>query len=311
MTSSAAPTVSIGLPVYNGERYLEEALDSLLSQTYTDFEIILSDNASTDRTAEICRTYADRDDRIRYVRAEDNLGGTWNFNHVVELARGRYFRWAAHDDVVAPTYLERCIAVLDSDPRVAICHTEVEEIDADGISEGVYQGPPARREDSRPWIRFHDAALWPGRNHLIFSVIRRELLDRIPPYGAHANADGVLLARLSLLGTFVTVDETLQLMRVHQTQATSAYVSAQGAIDYRAWRDWIYGAGATRRRFELPYWRIWAEHARSIVVVRGVNPLDRVRCTPTVVAWAWSRKGRMRRDLSTLIRSLVASVTSR
>lgn len=309
--TSATPTVTIGLPVYNGERHLAEALDSLLSQTYTDFEIVLSDNASTDRTPEICRSYADRDERIRYVRAEENRGATWNFNHVVQLASGRYFRWAAHDDVVAPTYLERCVAVLDSNPRAALSHTKVEQIDADGHSLGVYEGPPARREDERPWIRFHDAALWSGRNHLIFSVIRRELLDRIPEYGAHANADGVLLARLSLLGTFVTVDEPLQRMRVHQTQASSTYVSGEGAIDYRAWRDWIYGSGAARRTFELPYWRIWAEHARSIVVVRGVKVVDRVRCTPTVVEWPWSRKGRMRRDLTTLIGSLVSSPTTR
>lgn len=310
MTATSTPTVTIGLPVYNGERHLAEALESLLAQTYTDFEIVLSDNASTDGTEEICRSFAERDGRIRYERAEENRGATWNFNHVVELARGRYFRWAAHDDAVAPTYLERCVEVLDRDPRVAISHTKVEQIDAAGDSMGIYEGPPARREDARSWVRFHDAALWPGRNHLIFGVMRRELLDRIPPYGAHANADGVLLARLSMLGTFVTVDEQLQRMRVHETQASSTYVSDQGAIDYRAWRDWIYGADATRRSFELPYWRIWAEHARSVVVVRGVPLLDRVRCVPTIPAWAWSRKGRMRRDLMTLLRSWMPARTA-
>ena len=300
--SETGPSVTIGVPVYNGERYLSEALDSLLAQTYSDFEIVISDNASTDRTEEICRSFAERDSRIRYGRAESNRGGTWNFNRVVELSNGRYFRWAAHDDVVAPTYLERCVGVLDGDPKVAIAHTKVELIDADGNSLGVYEGPTARREDERPWIRFHDAALWSGRNHLIFGVMRRELLDRIPPYGAHGNADGVLLARMSLLGTFVTVEEPLQQIRVHEEQASTKYGVQRGGVDYRAWRQWIDATGDTKRKMEFPYWRIWEEHARSIFVVRGLSPTDRVKCLPTVAHWAWSRKGRMRKDLEKLLR---------
>ncbi len=302
MTASTAPRVSIGLPVYNGERYLEEALESLLAQSYTDFEIVISDNASTDRTEEICRTFAARDPRVRYVRAEVNGGGTWNFNRVVELSQGEYFRWAAHDDAIAPTYLERCVDVLDRNPSAALAHTRVELIDAAGESLGVYEGPRARREDERAWIRFHDAALWSGRNHLIFGVMHRALLDRIPPYGSHGNADGVLLARLSLMGTFVTVDEPLQQMRVHEQQASSTYGVERGGVDYRAWRQWIDASGGAKRKIELPYWRIWAEHARSIVAVRDVALLDRIRCVPTVAAWAWSRKGRMRKDVSVLLR---------
>jgi len=303
MNSSGCARVSIGLPVYNGEQYLEEALESWLAQTYTDFEIVVSDNASTDRTEEICRSFAQRDPRVRYVRADVNGGGTWNFNRVVELSQGQYFRWAAHDDAVAPTYLERCVDVLDSDPRAALAHTRVELIDAAGGNLGVYEGPQARREDDRPWIRFHDAALWSGRNHLIFGVMHRRLLDRIPPYGSHGNADGVLLARLSLLGTFVTVAEPLQRMRVHEQQASTTYGVERGGIDYRAWRrQWGDGAGQAKRTIQLPYWRIWAEHARSIVAVQGVSVQDRIRCVPVVFAWAWSRKGRMRKDLRTLLR---------
>jgi len=298
----ACPRVTIGVPVYNGDRYLEEALESLLAQTYTDFELVISDNASTDRTEEICRSFAMRDPRVRYVRADVNSGGTWNFNRVVELAQGRYFRWAAHDDAVAPTYLERCVEVLDTDPRAALAHTRVELIDAAGDSLGIYEGPDARREDDRSWVRFHDAALWSGRNHLIFGVVRRELLDRIPPYGSHGNADGVLLARLSLLGTFVTVEEPLQRMRVHEEQASTKYGVERGSVDYRAWRQWIDGAADAKRSIEFPYWRIWGEHTRSIVAVRGVPVLDRIKCVPTSAQWAWSRKGRMRKDVMRFLR---------
>ena len=289
--------------MYNGESYLDEALESLLAQTYTDFEIVISDNASTDRTEEICRSFAQRDPRVRYARADVNRGGTWNFNRVVELSHGQYFRWAAHDDAVAPMYLERCIDVLDSNPLAALAHTRVELIDAAGDSLGVYEGPQARREDERSWIRFHDAALWSGRNHLIFGVIRRRLLDRIPPYGSHGNADGVLLARLSLLGTFVTIDEPLQQMRVHEQQASTTYGVERGGIDYRAWRrQWGDASGRAKRTVQLPYWRICAEHARSLVAVQGVSIHDRIRCVPTIPAWAWSRKGRMRKDLLHLLR---------
>ena len=95
------PRVSIGLPVYNGENYMAAAIDSLLAQTFTDFELIISDNASTDATEQICRDYAHRDGRIRYYREEVNRGAAWNFTHTFELARGEYFKWHAHDDLCA------------------------------------------------------------------------------------------------------------------------------------------------------------------------------------------------------------------
>ena len=98
------PRVSLGFPVYNGERYLAAALDSLLGQTFRDLEVVICDNASTDRTAELCAAYAARDARVRYHRNPTNLGAAPNFNRTFELSRGEYFKWAAHDDVCAPTF---------------------------------------------------------------------------------------------------------------------------------------------------------------------------------------------------------------
>jgi len=126
------PRVSIGLPVYNGDQFLDEAMRSLLAQTYRDFEIIISDNGSTDRTEEICRRYAAQDNRIRYYREPSNQGASWNYNRVVHLATGEYFKWAAHDDLVTPDYLEKCIAVLDRDPGVVLCCTDDQDIDEQG-----------------------------------------------------------------------------------------------------------------------------------------------------------------------------------
>src|SRR6185295_20414870 len=99
------PRVSIGLPVFNGEQLLRQAVDSLLAQTFSDFELVISDNGSTDGTEAICREYAARDSRIRYLREPENRGGSWNFSRLPPLARGEYFRWSCHDDICEPTHL--------------------------------------------------------------------------------------------------------------------------------------------------------------------------------------------------------------
>jgi glycosyltransferase involved in cell wall biosynthesis len=302
------PRVTVGLPVYNGENFLREAIDSILAQTFVDFELVISDNASTDSTQRICEEFAARDDRIRYFREDTNRGGSWNFHRVVELARGEYFRWAAHDDVVRPTYLERCVQVLDGDPSVVLCHTAVELIDARGKSLGVHRDPPLRRESSEAHVRFRDFAILGGRNHEIFGLIRRDALFLIPRYGSHANADGVLLARLSLIGRFVELDDVLQLMRVHEAQASTRYGVNRG-IDYQAWREWIHGSDSGKPG--LPHWRVWGEHARSLVVVKGLPLAVRMRSLPTLPVWAWTRRGRMKRDVIVAGRQVIGTNVGR
>lgn len=113
-----SPKVSIGMPVYNGEKYIREALDSLLAQTFTDFELIISDNASTDGTEAICREYVARDLRIRYVRQSENRGAAANFQFVLDESRGDYFMWAAADDSWLPTFLTESVGVLDTDKTI-------------------------------------------------------------------------------------------------------------------------------------------------------------------------------------------------
>src|SRR5579859_2443011 len=121
--------VSIGMPLYNAERYLVEALDSLLAQDYSNLEVIISDNASSDGTEAICRNYAARDVRIAYHRSEVNHGAVWNFNRVFELAAGDYFMWAAYDDTRAPTFVSACVTALEGRPEAALCCTGVGFID--------------------------------------------------------------------------------------------------------------------------------------------------------------------------------------
>lgn len=99
------PQVSIGMPVYNGEKFIREALDSLLAQTFTNFELIISDNSSTDRTEDICREYSDRDIRIIYIRQIENIGAAANFKYVLDRSTAEYFMWAAADDVRSTDYI--------------------------------------------------------------------------------------------------------------------------------------------------------------------------------------------------------------
>src|ERR671915_430558 len=103
MSGTLKPLVSIGLPVYNGANYLRKAVETILEQSYESLELIISDNASTDDTADICRDLSARDARIRVSRNAQNVGAARNYNIVFNAARGKYFKWAAHDDVLAPT----------------------------------------------------------------------------------------------------------------------------------------------------------------------------------------------------------------
>jgi len=110
--------VSIGLPVYNGENFLKYALDSLLSQTFRDFEIIISDNASTDNTPKICQEYVLKDKSIRYIRQNNNMGSLWNFNFVLKQSNKEYFIWVSSDDKLHPEFLEKNIDILEKNKNV-------------------------------------------------------------------------------------------------------------------------------------------------------------------------------------------------
>ncbi|MGH9161593.1 MAG: glycosyltransferase family 2 protein, partial [Vicinamibacteraceae bacterium] len=117
------PKLSIGIPVYNGENFIDELLTELRHQTFQDFEIVICDNASTDRTREICERHARDNPRIRYYRNEANLGVHANFDRVFSLSRAPLFKWAAHDDLYEPTYLERCLRVIEEHPDVVGVHS--------------------------------------------------------------------------------------------------------------------------------------------------------------------------------------------
>lgn len=229
---NTSPRVSIGLAVYNGENFLAQAIECFLAQSYTDFELIISDNASTDRTPKICREYAARDARIRYYRHHVNRGANWNLNRVFKLARGELFKWAAHDDLCAPTFIERCVEALDDDPSVVWCHAITASIGADGqiIPESEAPTKAARGEvcrSPRAHARFRDVLLtsthWGYRCSGLFraDVLRRTQLFR-PYYGS----EKILCAEVALAGRYYQVPQTLFFQRVHE-DASSALETAR------------------------------------------------------------------------------------
>jgi hypothetical protein len=208
-----APEVSVGLPAYNGERFLPQAIESLLGQTLSDLELIISDNGSTDRTEQICRDYAARDPRVRYLRSPVNRGAVWNWNRVVLEARGRYFKWASANDYCDPRMLETCVRVLRDDDRAVLCYPRTWLVDDDGNKLRQYDRDIEVLE-ARPSRRFARVRDDMGMNNAQSGVLRLDKLLQTPLERAYPHSDMVLMAELALLGTFRLVPEPLFYRRV-------------------------------------------------------------------------------------------------
>lgn len=229
------PRVSIGMPVYNAERYIEDALDSILDQSLEDFELIISDNASTDRTDEICHSYAKKDPRIRYMRQRRNYGVIQNFNHVLQVSTGQYFKWAASDDLCGRDYLRRAIEILDADPSVVLVWARTIGIDENGDEVEV----PAELSDLNspisvyspdPVVRFRRLMrhMW-WVNGPFYGVIRAEALEnRLHPI--HMSGDQILLTELSLLGRFYEIPDVTFQSRVHTGKSSRVSTLKERAL---------------------------------------------------------------------------------
>jgi len=207
------PLVSVGMPVYNGEQYIKQALDSLLAQDYDNFELIISDNDSEDKTQQICLEYIAKDKRIKYYRQQDNLGAITNFNWVFEKSAGKYFMWAAHDDIWAPTYISKCVDMLEKETNAVLCCTYIKLIDRDGYElAAVDNNFEALSLDSRR--RLQSLMRASGWCTTIYGLIRREALLKTRLCQKIWGTDWCLLFELCLLGTFVRVHEPLFYYRV-------------------------------------------------------------------------------------------------
>ncbi|HEY4760742.1 MAG TPA: glycosyltransferase family 2 protein [Thermoguttaceae bacterium] len=191
--------MSIGIPVCNEDRFLEETLRSLLSQDYGNMEIIISDNASTDRTEEICREFSARDMRISYYRFKDNQGAIANFRRVLEVARGKYFMWAAGHDLWSPNLISDCVHLLEGEPAAVIAFGTCKWVDASGQPMVKASGWADTR--GRDAVERFFTVFW-GNMHPIYGVIRLEALRQVRLLSC-VGMDLILLSDLALIGHFV------------------------------------------------------------------------------------------------------------
>ncbi|MEH2232635.1 MAG: glycosyltransferase [Nostoc sp.] len=286
-----SPKVSIGLPVYNGENFIKEAIDSILNQTFEDFELIISDNASSDRTEAICQAYVTQDRRVRYFRNSENLGAADNFNRVFRAATGEYFKWAAHDDVCAPTFIAECVKVLDREPTIILCHARTITINA--------QGKPFKQLKSNaeinstiPYKRFREfisEEIFQSSNP-ISGLIRADVLNKTPLLGNYPAHDLPLLAELSLHGRFYQIPEYLFYSRDHSQRGSRAF-------DYRQpHKAIVWFDPKMAGKLIFPSWRMFAEY------MAGINraPLswrDRLLCYSELAKWAKNHQQNLGRDL--------------
>ncbi|MGW5700236.1 glycosyltransferase family 2 protein [Amycolatopsis japonica] len=214
------PRLSIGLPVYNGEEFLSESLDALLGQSHEDFELIISDNASTDGTEEICRDYASRDPRIRYLRLPKNVGASPNHNRVLDEARGELFKWASHDDLYGRDLLKLCIEALDERPEVIVAHSWQAIIDDHGSVTHKLDYQLATDSPHAP-ARFRSLLFETGGDDF-YGVMRTNVLRRVKPLDSYHHADRTYVAELSLHGPFHQVPEVQYFRRDHPGRAERA-----------------------------------------------------------------------------------------
>jgi len=284
--------VSIALPVYNGDNYVGQALESVLAQTYTDFEVVISDNASTDGTEEICRSYASRDPRVQYFRSSVNRGVYWNFRRGLELSHGEYFMWLAHDDALAPEFLERCVAALDADPNAVLAYPKAIDIDENGkhlaLKEQVLNA-----ESLSPRERFRQLTRMEHNCEAIFGLIRVSVLRKVQVFGNLADADRVLLAELSLHGTYARVPEFLFLHREHPLRATNVYPAS------RFERTAVL-LPEKAAKIVFPHFRQFGEYLLAIYR----SPLSwrgRLLCYQDLLSWLWRYRGRLTSDIKSVI----------
>lgn len=242
-----APLVSIGMPVFNGERTLCPALDSLLGQTFADFELIISDNASTDRTEEICRARAARDARVRYLRQERNIGSHGNFRFVLQQALGQDFMWAAVDDLWAPTFVEENLHILATEPDVVASMSKVRLLparrDLPADAGGTYPLMGAPEQNVRRYLRN------PQFNSRMYALFRTKAIRESMVPELCLGFDWLVIVRTLRFGKHYEVNKRLF---TRNTKGESSSLTRAVAETNTGTLD----AGALDRLFpHLPLWR--------------------------------------------------------
>lgn len=280
------PRVSIGLPVYNGENFVADAIASVLAQSFSDWELIISDNASTDRTVEICQAYAEDDSRIRVIAAKENLGAAWNFNHVFEQSSGEYFRWLSHDDYLGTECIGSCVKTLDEDASYILCATATAVINADGYqvldaatgeSDLAFQQLTTESEanrirlsrSTRPSQRYAGILLYSRRCYEVYGLIRRSAMRQTQLHPSYCGGEKVWLAEVALMGRIVELPQTQFYCRWHDARFTANNSTVEQAE---------HMAPGRKSRFALPHQYRSALGYFQLLFTKRISFAERVAC---------------------------------
>lgn len=284
--AAASPRVSVGIPVYNGEKYVSAAIESIREQDLSDIEIIISDNGSTDATDQICREAAEKDDRIRYVRSPVNRGGGWNFGNVLDLATAPLFKWCAADDIARPDFVRRCVEALDQGgPGVVVAFPRTQLIDATGDVFDELGDRTLLVDQPTASERIH-TILRAEASHIVYGVIRTDVLRSTRGMMSMVGDDMVLLTELACRGTFALVPEQSFLQRRHPEQFSAL---GQGQV---GWHDPSGGS-----RFVFPQTKLNRELYRAVAIAPLPWP-EKLRCWRSIAAgWTIPKKRAVASDI--------------
>lgn len=266
------------MPVFNGANYIRDALDSLLAQSFSDFELIVCDNASEDNTREIVEAYAAHDNRIVLVKNPRNLGAAANYNLGFERGRGEYLKWCAHDDRLSPNYLEACIAALDADPGIALAYGTTLGITAKNeIVRPVGEETPSI-DDPDPAVRFREAIEQSGTCFPIFGVFRRANLARSTLHRPYYGSDRAVLAEAAIMGKFHRVESAVFYNREHEQRS----INIDDKVQRSLWQTGRKSRGAAAEHLQLArhLFEIASRHAEFVspwrlygyLVARSLKP---------------------------------------
>ncbi len=300
------PRVTIGVPVYNGERFIRATLDSLLAQTFTDFELIIADNASTDGTKAICEDYVRKDLRVIYVRNPRNLGPAANYNIPLDRARGEFFKWNAADDVCGPDFLKLTVAALDANPDAVIAYPRTKVIDADGnfVRDYDYELDLSHKS---PHVRLRRLACVDHKRHgahEMFGLMRTARLIEAGKKRCHVRADSVVLVRMALLGPFVRVEDFQFYNRDHNARSSkylarrnvrngsklSGYLGV-GPLPSAEWWD-----ASMKGKIVFPDWRVMQEYYKAVAEMR-LSFIERLKCHTSLAYYDVRHTPKLMRDL--------------
>ncbi len=250
-----SPIISVGMPVYNGETWLAASIESILTQSFTDFELIISDNASSDGTEEICRDFAARDPRIRYFRQDTNFGAPRNYNFVFEQARGTFFKWSSSNDLCRPDFLRLCFAALKDRPDAVLSYPRTLLI-SDDINKGEVYADNMDLQDAQAADRFNRILENMALNNVMNGLIRCDALRKTRMHEVYLCSDFVLMAELALLGKFIEVPDDLFLRRLDEASSTQMMSEQQAS---KHWDPSVEVLPATQT------WRLYGGYITAII----------------------------------------------